>query len=114
MQDAGQESMAFWISSSEAPVGLTTLALPASASNWKTPGTSSQQVSQPMQSSSSMVTVPAMGAKMPAVLVEMGYITNKTEAARLKSDAYLRRLADGIANGVGEYKQQIERFTTRR
>lgn len=55
-----------------------------------------------------------MGAKMPAVLVEMGYITNKTEAARLKSDSYLHSLADGIANGVGEYKQQIERFTTRR
>ena len=52
-----------------------------------------------------------MGAKMPSVLVEMGYITNKTEAARLKSDAYLRMLATGIADGIGEYKQQIERYT---
>ncbi|OIO01941.1 MAG: hypothetical protein AUJ49_06955 [Desulfovibrionaceae bacterium CG1_02_65_16] len=52
-----------------------------------------------------------MGAKMPSVLVEMGYITNKTEAARLKNNTYLRRLADGIADGIGEYKQQIERYT---
>jgi N-acetylmuramoyl-L-alanine amidase len=52
-----------------------------------------------------------MGAKMPAVLVEMGYITNKTEAARLKTDAYLRILATGIADGICEYKQQLERYT---
>ena len=48
---------------------------------------------------------------MPSVLVEMGYITNKTEVARLKSDAYLHTLATGIADGIGEYKQQIERYT---
>jgi N-acetylmuramoyl-L-alanine amidase len=51
-----------------------------------------------------------MGAKMPSALVEIGYITNKTEAARLKSDAYLKILATGIADGIAEYKQQIERF----
>ncbi len=55
-----------------------------------------------------------MGAKMPSVLVEIGYITNQTESARFKSDDYLRRLADGIANGVDEYRQQIERFAKRR
>ncbi|MDR3639827.1 MAG: N-acetylmuramoyl-L-alanine amidase [Humidesulfovibrio sp.] len=54
-----------------------------------------------------------MGAKMPSVLVEMGYITNKTEAARLKVDAYLRILANGIADGIGEYKQQIEHYTVK-
>ena len=52
-----------------------------------------------------------MGAKMPSVLVEIGYITNKVEAGRLKGDAYLRTLARGIADGVLEYKAQIERYT---
>lgn len=52
-----------------------------------------------------------MGAKMPSALLEIGYITNKTEAARLKTDAYLKILAVGIADGIGEYKQQIERYT---
>lgn len=54
-----------------------------------------------------------MGAKMPSALVEIGYITNKTEAARLKNDAYLKILANGIADGIGEYKQQIERYTSK-
>ena len=52
-----------------------------------------------------------MGAKMPSTLIEIGYITNKTEAARLKTDAYLKILATGICGGIGEYKQQIERYT---
>lgn len=52
-----------------------------------------------------------MGAKMPSALLEMGYITNKTEAARLKTDVYLKILANGVADGIDEYKQQIERYT---
>jgi N-acetylmuramoyl-L-alanine amidase len=54
-----------------------------------------------------------MGAKMPAVLMEIGYITNKTEAARLAGDAYLKALAGGIAEGIVAYKQQIERYTAK-
>lgn len=54
-----------------------------------------------------------MGAKMPSILLELGYITNKTEAARLKSDAYLNTLAAGIVRGIVEYKMQIEGFTSR-
>ncbi len=54
-----------------------------------------------------------MGAKMPSVLLEIGYITNKTEAARLKSDAYLKTLAQGIVQGIVGYKMQIEGFTSR-
>ena len=51
-----------------------------------------------------------MGAKMPSVLVEIGYITNKTEAERLKSDAYLEYLANGIVEGIMAYKGKIERY----
>lgn len=51
-----------------------------------------------------------MGARMPAILVELGYLTNKAEAKRLKSDKYLRQLARGLVNGIVAYKKQIERF----
>ncbi len=51
-----------------------------------------------------------MGAKMPSVLVEIGYLTNRTEAKRLKSDAYLEYLARGIVEGIMAYKGKIERY----
>ncbi|MEF2231668.1 MAG: N-acetylmuramoyl-L-alanine amidase [Pseudodesulfovibrio sp.] len=51
-----------------------------------------------------------MGAKMPSILVELGYITNRTEAERLKSDKYLDYLAQGIVEGVLVYKGKIERY----
>ncbi|RWU02913.1 MULTISPECIES: N-acetylmuramoyl-L-alanine amidase [unclassified Pseudodesulfovibrio] len=51
-----------------------------------------------------------MGAKMPSVLVELGYMTNKTEASRLKSNAYLEYLANGIVEGILAYKSKIERY----
>jgi len=51
-----------------------------------------------------------MGARMPSVLVELGYITNRTEASRLKSDKYLDYLANGIVEGVLAYKGKIERY----
>jgi len=55
-----------------------------------------------------------MGAKMPSALLEIGYITNKTEAARLNNDAYLRTLSRGIADGVKAYKDQIERYASKK
>lgn len=51
-----------------------------------------------------------LGAKMPAILVEIGYITNPAEGAKLKDARYLEGLARGIAEGVKAYKQRIERF----
>jgi len=54
-----------------------------------------------------------MGAKMPSVLVELGYLTNKTESKRLKSDAYLEYLARGVVDGVMAYKGKIERYAMR-
>ncbi len=52
-----------------------------------------------------------MGARMPAILVEIGYLTHSDDARRLKSRKYLERLADGIAQGVEEYKSKLARFT---
>ncbi|MBG0791018.1 MAG: N-acetylmuramoyl-L-alanine amidase [Desulfovibrionaceae bacterium] len=51
-----------------------------------------------------------MGARMPSVLVELGYLTNKTEAKRLKSNTYLDHLANGIVEGILAYKGKIERY----
>ena len=44
-----------------------------------------------------------VGAQMPAVLVEVGFITNPTEAKRLVSTKYQKQLATGLANGVERY-----------
>ncbi|MFO7785296.1 MAG: N-acetylmuramoyl-L-alanine amidase [Thermodesulfobacteriota bacterium] len=48
-----------------------------------------------------------IGAEMPAVLVETGFITNPAERERLMSKAYLEALADGIVQGIGEYVKSI-------
>jgi N-acetylmuramoyl-L-alanine amidase len=40
------------------------------------------------------------GALMPAVLVEIGYISNAKEARRLKSADYQKKIAEGIGRGV--------------
>jgi N-acetylmuramoyl-L-alanine amidase len=53
-----------------------------------------------------------MGAKMPAILVEMGYITNARNAQRLSSDTYLTHMARGLVDGITDYKQHIERFAS--
>ena len=44
-----------------------------------------------------------MGAQMTAVLVEIGYITNPTEARRMSNSHYQKYMARGIANGVDSY-----------
>ncbi len=54
-----------------------------------------------------------MGARMPAVLLELGYLSNKEDAARLKSPIFHERLAEGIADGIAAYKQKLDRFASR-
>ncbi len=44
-----------------------------------------------------------VGSSMPSVLVEVGYCTNIDEAARLKNEAHIQRLAEGLAIGIQEY-----------
>jgi N-acetylmuramoyl-L-alanine amidase len=44
-----------------------------------------------------------VGALMPAVLIEIGYITNPTEAKRLSNPYYQKLLARGIADGIDSY-----------
>lgn len=40
------------------------------------------------------------GSDMPAVLVECGFLSNGDEAAKLASEEYRMRIAEGIANGI--------------
>lgn len=42
-------------------------------------------------------------ANVPAVLVETGFLSNPTEARKLKTPAYQQRIATGLANGVGAF-----------
>lgn len=49
-----------------------------------------------------------MGAKMPAILIEVGYCSNKNDTKYLKNDKYLNRIADGIVDGIVAYKKRIE------
>ncbi|MEA3523542.1 MAG: N-acetylmuramoyl-L-alanine amidase [Campylobacterota bacterium] len=44
-----------------------------------------------------------IGAQMPAVLLEVGFISHPTEATRLASKKYQKYLADGITEGIKRY-----------
>ena len=44
-----------------------------------------------------------IGAQMPAILTEIAFLSNPTEAKHLKSDKYLTTVADHIAQGVSLY-----------
>ena len=49
------------------------------------------------------------GAAMPAVLVEIGFITNPMDEQRLRDDGYRDRIARAIAAALGDYKRQYDR-----
>ena len=42
-------------------------------------------------------------AKAPAVLVETGFIDNRSDELRLKSAKYQEKLAQGIVDGIKQY-----------
>ncbi len=49
-----------------------------------------------------------MGAKMPAVLVELGFLSNPEEEERLNSPVYRAELVDALVQAVSRFKRQIE------
>jgi N-acetylmuramoyl-L-alanine amidase len=53
-----------------------------------------------------------IGAQMPAILVETGFITNATEQKRLVSKGYQEEIAEGIVKGITEYIKSIDRAYT--
>jgi len=50
------------------------------------------------------------GALMPAVLVEIGYISNSKEARDLKKASYQKKIARGIGNGVMRFVRKYNKM----
>ncbi|MBW2109920.1 MAG: N-acetylmuramoyl-L-alanine amidase [Deltaproteobacteria bacterium] len=48
-----------------------------------------------------------IGAQMPAVLVEVGFLSNKWERKRLLNKKYQKRVAEGIYAGISSYIRSI-------
>ncbi len=51
-----------------------------------------------------------IGAEMPSVLLELGFLTNGTEKKRLTNKAYQRKLAEGISVGLEDYMTSINQM----
>ncbi len=52
------------------------------------------------------------GVRMPAVLVETGFLTHRTEGHRLRQPEYQRRLVDGIVSGLRQFlKEEVQETT---
>jgi len=49
------------------------------------------------------------GATMPAVLVEIGFITNKREASKLKKSNFREKIAKAVSDSILTYKKEYER-----
>jgi len=49
-----------------------------------------------------------LGAKMPAILIETSFISNKKELVRLKSKRYQDALAIGVVRGIKRYVEEIQ------
>jgi len=47
------------------------------------------------------------GAHMPAVLLELGFISNPEEEQKLRAPAYQRALAQAIVDGIKEYRKVV-------
>jgi N-acetylmuramoyl-L-alanine amidase len=50
------------------------------------------------------------GATMPAVLVEVGFISNPAEENKLTSAGYQQKLADVLFDSILEYKHRVDRY----
>jgi N-acetylmuramoyl-L-alanine amidase len=48
-----------------------------------------------------------LGARMPSILVETAFISNREECQRLTNPSYQENLADSIAKGIRTYMQQL-------
>ena len=53
-------------------------------------------------------------SSMPAILVETGFVTNRSEAKRLRSEAYLDAMAEQIAEALASYRGEGPTVALRR
>jgi N-acetylmuramoyl-L-alanine amidase len=54
-----------------------------------------------------------IGAEMPAILVETGFLTNPVERKRLQSRKYLESVAEGIVSGIESYMKSLDQTSVR-
>ncbi len=48
-----------------------------------------------------------LGAQMPAVLVEVGFVSNREEARQLRSASHRKKMAAAIADGIARYAETL-------
>ncbi|MCC7073321.1 MAG: N-acetylmuramoyl-L-alanine amidase [Deltaproteobacteria bacterium] len=53
-----------------------------------------------------------MGTRMPSILVETSFLSNKTEEQRLASAAYQESIANGVVDGVRAFIEERQAFYT--
>lgn len=51
-----------------------------------------------------------IGASMPSVLAEIGFLSNPREAALLKTPEYRQRVAQALSNGIAKYAETLSRM----
>ena len=52
-----------------------------------------------------------MGATMPSILVEVGFISNPDEESKLRGEAYRSRVAQAMAEAVNDFLSDLERLS---
>ncbi len=50
-----------------------------------------------------------IGATMPSILAEISFLTNKQDAALLKTDKYRQQIAEALYQGVMRYQQSLKK-----
>ena len=53
-----------------------------------------------------------IGASMPSVLAEISFVTNRQEAALLKTSSYRDTIASALLNGIARYQQSLKKVDT--
>ena len=51
-----------------------------------------------------------IGAAMPSVLAEISFVTNKQDAALLKTNGYRQQIAEALFDAVQRYQQSLKKM----
>lgn len=55
-----------------------------------------------------------IGAAMPSILAEIGFLSNPREEALLRKPEYRQKLAEALFKGVSQYASTLSHFTIAR